>query len=261
MPAGDASCRNVPPGDFWVLIAARPSPSAPVEYSATRVTVAGRDQEQTVTTGPGGAVAGRVDADGGVSLPPQLEVVALGTDYELPSPVLGQPATAPSAPVASGAFTLSGLVGPQLFRVNGLPDGWTVKSVRLGGIDITDTPTTLGAPPAAPLQLVVTSQTGSIGGTVLDVTGQPAVGSRIVVFSNDPRTWGARSRFIATGEVSAAGRYLLHGLLPGNYLVAATSDLPDGAWGDPERLARLQPTAAAVTIAAGATATLDWRPR
>jgi hypothetical protein len=108
---------------------------------------------------------------------------------------------------------------------------------------------------------VVTSQTGSIQGTVLDVAGQPAVGSLVVVFSSDSRTWGARSRFIGTGEVGAAGRYLLHGLLPGKYRVAVVSDLPDGAWEDPERLARLQPTAPAVTITAGATATLDWRPR
>ncbi len=260
-PAGAAQCRNVPPGDYWLIVAARPGSAAPVEYSTTRVTVDGRDQNLVAATAPGAAVSGRVDTDGGVPLPPNLQVVALGTDYELPSPVLGQPATAPSAPVASGAFTLTGLVGPRLFRVNGLPDGWTVKSVRLGSTDITDTPTTLGVAPAPPLQLVVTSQTGSIGGTVLDVTGQPAVGSRVLVFSNDPRTWGARSRFIVTGEVTATGRYLLHGLLPGHYLVAAVTDVPDGAWEDPERLARLQPTATAVTIAAGTTATLDWRPR
>jgi hypothetical protein len=261
MPAGDALCQNVPPGDFWVLIAARPDPNAPVEYSATRVTVGGRDQNLAVTTGPGAVVSGRVDTDGGAPLPANLQVVALGTDYELPSPVLGQPATAPSAPVVSGGFALSGLVGPRLFRVNGLPDGWTVKSVRLGDIDITDTPTTPGATPAAPLQVILTSQTGSLGGAVFDVTGQPAVGSRVVVFSSDSRTWGARSRYIGTGEVGATGRYLLHGLLPGKYLVAVVSDLPDGAWEDPERLARLQPTAPAVTITAGATATLDWRPR
>jgi hypothetical protein len=223
--------------------------------------MAGHDQDLTVTTGPGVAVSGRVNTDAGTPLPPNLQVVALGTDYELPSPVLGQPATAPSAPVASGAFSLSGLVGPRLFRVNGLPDGWMVKSVRLGDTDITDTPSTPEATPAAALEVVLTSQTGSLGGAVFDVTGQPAVGSRVVVFSNDPRTWGARSRFIATGEVDANGRYLLHGVLPGAYLVEIVSDMPDGSWEDPERLARLQPMATLVTITAGATATLDWRPR
>jgi hypothetical protein len=261
MPAGDAQCRNVPPGEFWVLIAARPGPNAPVEYSATRVTVAGHDQDLTVTTGPGATVSGRVDTDAGTPLPPNLEVVALGTDYELPSPALGRPASAPSAPATGGAFSLSGLVGPRLFRVNGLPDGWTVKSVRLGDTDITDTPTAFGAMPVAPLQLVITAQTGSVGGAVFDVTGQPAVGSRVVVFSSDAQTWGARSRFIATGEVGPSGRYLLHGLLPGRYLVAVVGDMPDGSWEDPERLARLQPMATAVTVTAGATATLDWRPR
>ncbi|HEY6357036.1 MAG TPA: carboxypeptidase-like regulatory domain-containing protein, partial [Vicinamibacterales bacterium] len=260
-PGSAAQCRNVPPGDYWVIVAARPGPAAPVEYSTTRVKVDGHDRDLVVATVPGSAVSGRVDADGGLPLPPKLQVVALDTEYEVPAPAPGQPAAPPMAPVLSGAFTLSGLVGPRLFRVSGLPDGWILRSVRLGGTDITDTPTTLGSTSAAPLQLVVTPQTGSIGGTVLDVTGQAAAGSRVVVFSSDPRTWGARSRFIATGEVAATGRYLLHGLLPGTYLVAAVSDLPDGAWEDPERLARLQPTAAAVAIAAGVTATLDWRPR
>jgi hypothetical protein len=260
-PGNDAQCRNVPPGEFWVLVTARSGPTAPVEYSATRVTVAGHDQNLAVATAPGVTVRGRVDTDGGVPLPPNLQVVALDTEYEVPAPTPGQLATPAAAPVASGAFLLSGVVGPCLLRVNGLPDGWIVKSVRLGDADITDTPTAFAGSPAAPLQLVVTSQTGSIGGAVLDVTGQPAVGSRVVVFSNDSRAWGARSRFIATGEVAATGRYALHGILPGQYLVAVVSDLPDGAWEDPERLARLQATATVVTIRAGATATLDWRPR
>jgi hypothetical protein len=261
LPGGRAECPNVPPGDFWVLVAARPGPTAPVEYSVSRVTNDGHDQDLAVATVLGAAISGRVDTDDGTPLPPNLQVVALGTEYEMPAPAPGQPATPPAAPVASGAFAVSGLVGPRLLRVNGLPDGWMVKSVRLGDTDITDTPTAFGAASAAPLQLIVTSQTGSIGGTVLDVTGQPAVGSRVVVFSNDARTWGARSRFIATGEVGAAGRYLLHGLLPGKYVVAVVSDLPDGAWEDPEWLARLQPTATAVTIVASATAMLNWRPR
>jgi hypothetical protein len=260
-PGGSARCSNIPPGDFWVLIAVRPSPTAPVEYAATRVTVDGHDQSLAVATAPGVAVGGSVDTDGGVSLPPNLEVVALDTEYEVPAPAPGQSTAAAAAPVASGVFALSDLVGPRLLRVTGLPAGWIVKSVRLGDTDITDIPTTFEATSTTALHLVVTSQTGSIGGAVFDVTGRPAVGSRVVVFSSDARTWGARSRFIANGEVAATGRYLLHGLLPGAYLVAVVSDVPDGAWEDPEQLARLQPTATVVTITAGATATLDWRPR
>jgi hypothetical protein len=82
-----------------------------------------------------------------------------------------------------------------------------------------------------------------------------------VVFSEDARRWGARSRFIRTVEANAAGRYVVTGLLPGKYLVVAVDALDDGAWEDPDVLARLQSGAAPVTIAGTERLTLDVRLR
>ena len=263
LPSADtAACRNVAPGEFWLLIAARSGPAAPIEYSVSRVTIEGHDVNVTAVTAPGASLRGRVDTEGGVPLPFNLQVVALDTDFELPGAVVGQALTTPTAFVADGAFTFPDLMGPRLVRVAGLPDGWIVKNVQLGNADITDTPTTFAVTPDAPsVRLVITPETGSIDGVVLNAAGQPDSGSRVVVFSSDSRTWGARSRFIATTEAAPDGHYVIHGLLPGAYLVAVTNGLTDGAWEDPERLARIQPSAAPVTVTARATTTLDWRPR
>jgi hypothetical protein len=262
LSAGAAICPNMSPGDFWVLVAARSVSTGPNEYAVSRLTMEGRDASVTLVTAAGVGVGGRVESEDGVALPVNLHVIALDTDYELPAVAMGQPATAPSAPVTDGVFAIPDLMGPRLIRVGGLPEGWTVKAVQLGTTEITDTPTTFAAgPDSSALRVVITAQTGSVGGAVLTALGQPDVGSRVVVFSRDARTWGARSRFIATAETGPDGRYAIHGLLPGQYLVAVAAGLTDGAWEDPERLTRLQPSAAPITIAARATTTLDWRPK
>jgi hypothetical protein len=100
-----------------------------------------------------------------------------------------------------------------------------------------------------------------MAGVVLDTNGRPKAGARVVVFSTNTRDWHARTRRVLTTEAGADGRYSIHGLLPGTYLAIVGERMPDGAWEDPDVLARLQPTGVAVTITAGATQTLDWRPR
>jgi protocatechuate 3,4-dioxygenase beta subunit len=134
--------------------------------------------------------------------------------------------------------------------------------VSLGGDDITDTPKAFNESGAASgLRVVVTPQTGSVSGVVLDTNGRPKAGARVVLFSADARQWHVRSRGVATAEAGAAGHYAVRGLLPGRYMAAVVDRMADGAWEDPDVLGRLQLSAVAVTITAGAAQTLDWRPR
>ena len=42
-----------------------------------------------------------------------------------------------------GAFEIKGLIGQRLIRPTGLPAGWTLKSVTLNGVDVTDTGITI----------------------------------------------------------------------------------------------------------------------
>ncbi len=258
-----AQCPIVPPGDFWILVMARSAPNAAPEFGITKLTMAGRDvPDLSITTAPGVPVAGKVEAMDGAALPPNLRVSALETDYEYPSGVPDTPAVPPALVGSDGSFTFAGTPGPRLLRVVNLPADWAIASVAAGETDVSDTPTSFGAgAPAGGIRVVVTQKTGAVSGVVLDKTGQPKAGARVVIFSSDNRQWHARSRFVQTAEVAADGRYAVRGLLPGKYFAAVVDRLEDGAWEDSDVLGRLQATATPVTATAGATVTVDWRPR
>ena len=260
---GKATCTSVPPGDFWIMVTARAGgPNTPPEFGITRVTMSGRDlPDIIVPTAAPSPVQGRVEVDGGAPLPTGLRVVPLETDYEYPSGAGDTPAVPPATVAADGAFSFPGLPGRRLLRVQGLPAGWALSAVFLGADNIADTPKAFVEGSTSGIRIVVTPQAGTVSGVVLDTNGGPKAGARVVVFSTDPREWHARSRAVATAEVGADGHYAVRGLLPGKYVAIVAERMPDGAWEDPSVLGRLQPTGVAVTIAAGSTQTVDWRPR
>jgi hypothetical protein len=262
MPEGGSfQCPNVPPGDFWLLATSRAGPQTALEYSISRLTVESRDVVNLLLpTSPGTPVSGRVEVDGGGPLPASLQVSALETEYELPPPGGGSTPAPPATVGADGAFSFASLAGPRLVRVNRLPAGWAVKGVWLDDAEISDSPAPLGAPerPRA-LRVVLAPITGSVGGAVVNAARQPAAGAEVVVFSDDPTRWGARSRFIRKAEVGPSGQYLVTGLLPGKYCVAIVGPLDDGAWEDPDVLTRLKLAAKTIAVRGAERLTLDWR--
>jgi len=250
----------VPPGDYWLLGSVRPSAGADAEYGATRITVAGEDLKGlTVATVKGAPLTGRVEVESGAALPPNLRALAIETEFELPP--APQPPASGTVPVsgsvaADGTFTFTGVFGPRLFRIEPLPPTWALKSVLLDGADVTDTPMDFaGTPQPRSLRLVLTSRTASVSGSLEAPAGGPAAG-RMIVFSQDPRRWGLRSRLIKTVEVQADGRYSIAGLPAGRYFIIGVDELDENAWLDPEVLSRLQATATPLGLAEGQGLTL-----
>jgi hypothetical protein len=247
--------QTVPPGDFWLMGVARPA-SGPLEFGAMRIRTEGVDQPNLrVVTQPGVPVQGRVEAP---SLPAGLRLVAVETAYQLPS-IPGEAAFTWTTPInADGTFSFPGLFGPRVFRVLGLPDAWALQGVWSGDQEISDTPIDItGAAPPAPLRIVVTSETGTLSGVARNATGAPLAGARVVVFGDDERAWGPRSRVIKTVETGADGNYDVRGLLPGKYSAAAVSFLESMAWFDAGVLRQLKTGAQAVNVAANGKQTLD----
>lgn len=251
LQANQAMFPSVPPGEYWAMAAATPSPGADPEFAAVRAMVSGSDLNLTLTTARGTVLNGRVQVEGGeVAVPPGLRVIAETVGYELPNPA-GSGAPAAPAPVvgADSRFVMTGLFGPRLFRVGGLKDGWALSSVRLGESDITDMPMDVkAADPAVELVVVVTNNTGTIGGMLTDARKRAVPNGRVVVFPDDERQWTVRSRFLKTSLAGIDGSYSVGSLLPGKYLICALDWLDEGAWLDPDLLRRLRAFASPISV-------------
>ena len=82
-------------------------------------------------------------------------------------------------------------------------------------------------------------------------------GARVVVFGDDEKAWGFRSRAIKAAESGADGRYAIEGLLDGKYHIAAVPYLEEGSWMDAAILRRLQPMASPLAVAEAAKLTMN----
>jgi hypothetical protein len=255
---------SVPPGEYWLTAATLSGPGAAPEFSAQRLTISGQDvADLRVTTAKGVTVSGRVDADdSALSVPSRMQVTAFPTEFELPTPQSATPIGAAVTVNADGTFALGSVFGPCAFQLGPLKNGWALLGVWMGGQEITDTVVDVkSGMPVAALRFVITSKTATASGTVENDLGQPAPAARVVIFSHDARTWGARSRFIKSAEVTSDGRFSIDGLLPGEYDAAAVVALEEGAWFDPEVLGRLAPRASTVAVTVGQKLTLALKVR
>lgn len=243
---------RVPPGDYWLIGATRRDATSPVEYGVSRLTVFGQDlPDLVVSTAPGTAIHGRIEVESG-TLPTghRLTVVPHSTAFALPL-VQGQTGAPirPADVAGDGSFTFDGLFGPTLLRVDGLPPGWALRSVTIDGTDVTDAAMDFrGAPAPVQARIVVTAATGSVTGVAHDAEGRPAERARIVVFVDDERAWGWRSRQVHSVETDAGGRFTLDGILAGRYRAVAVPFLDDRSWMDATLLERLKPLATEVVV-------------
>ena len=90
----------------------------------------------SLTTSKGGTATGALAFDG--PRPASLTSIRADVDggrQRRPD----RSAAAPPSAKEDGTFELKGLTGPRLIRVGNAPPGWTLKSVKLNGTDITDT--------------------------------------------------------------------------------------------------------------------------
>jgi hypothetical protein len=80
-----------------------------------------------------------------------------------------------------------------------------------------------------------------------------------VVLAADSRKWGPYSRFIQRTRADSSGRFTVEGLPPGSYVAIASSSLPDGEEGNPDRLARWLAGQQPFELRSGKTETLELR--
>jgi hypothetical protein len=263
---------NVTPGHY--TIAARlggpgrggrggaPEPAqAQALWATTEVDVNGQDVSGIrLTLEPGMRVSGQVAFDG-TTPRPDLS----GARISL-SPILSGASVAvvtpPVQPDAQGRFTVDN-VTPGRYRwavIWPAAGSWSLKSATAqrretidAGLDVRP------GESIADAVLTMSDRSTTIQGTLQDTSGRPAADYFIVVYARDRVLQTPPSRRVSMVRPASDGSFTLRDLPPGDYLVAAATDLEQGEWRDPAFLAQLVPASIPLTLAEGETKRQDIR--
>jgi len=260
---GTFELRNISPGEYRLGVRNTHGSQGVVETGGASLTVGGEDIDGLViATKRGSAVSGTVVSEGGV--PPQqsvgglrISLVAIDEDKILPSGIL------PTDQVVRNdwTFKLTNVAGPYLFRLQGLPDDWTLKAVLLGDRDLTDEGVNIpdGGAEIGPVRIVITQRVTKISGSAVKTDGSPLSDGVVLVFAADEKLWGVGSRFVKLARTDAKGDFFLSGLPPERYCAVLLDYVTSGQWEDHNFLEQIRRDAIAFDLYDGITKQLSLK--
>jgi hypothetical protein len=154
--------------------------------------------------------------------------------------------------------------GSHLIRPNGgnALRGWALKSVTVGGREITDTPIDVKSNQRIDgVTLTFTDRLTEIDGSVTDDQNVPVTEFTVLAFSTDASLWRAQSRQIMTARPDQTGMFKIRGLPAGEYYLATVDPSEQGEWFEPAYLDQHRQGAMRVTLADGDVKTQNFRVR
>jgi hypothetical protein len=233
-----------------------PNPLTP-ETAALPLVVTGADVAGlSITTGTGGSVEGTFVADAGVTqpLPGNLGVTARSLWGSESMMRFG----------GGHTFRLAGLNGIATIAVDGLPEGWAVKSIVVDGVDRTDEPLDFRNGQQAAARIVLTDRitvvTGTVAGDGPLRDAEERAHHTVVVFPDDAKKWTYPSRYVRSARTDEQGAFRISGLpADERYLAVAVDFVEDGEWTDPEFLERARTGATTFSLSEGERRAIDVR--
>jgi uncharacterized protein (DUF2141 family) len=229
-------------------------------WAAADVPVAGSNVGGiTLIMQPGMKVSGRVVYDGAGSPPQNGRIRVTLAPFGQAASASG--ASSRTATVdQNGQFTVTGVM-PAEYRVRATgAGGWSAQSAVVGGVDALDF--SLVVPPGQDVANVLVSlndQPTQLSGTLLDAMGSPTAEYTVLVYPSDNRYWVPQARRIQATRPNTAGRFQFSGLPPGDYRLAALTDVEPGAWYDPSLLQQLGAASVPFSLQRGQSATQDLK--
>jgi hypothetical protein len=180
------------------------------------LTVASDIDNLLILTTPGATVAGQIVFEQGppVPMPTGMRVNALPGN---PEEMMGMASPNGAVVGPDQTFTMKGMLGEFLLRASA--QNQYLKSVTLGGEDITDTPREFKT--GDRVTLTLTSRASTLEGDVTDAKGQPTTDAALILFSEDKAAWRMNSFKTRRTIADANGHYRLPGLIAGRYYLAA----------------------------------------
>ncbi len=252
---GQFEIRNVPSGD-WVLQA---STGADVnqgqegEFVSRFVTINGTDVPDVhLQTSLGSRLEGRIIFEGNSAEDPtRVTVTTLPSDFDR-APLVGPTGRATGQPDAT--FRLTGLNGPRRLRLLRAPEGWSLKAIRVNGLDVTDEPLSFGTirESFTDVEVVLTNRAAGVIGRVTNAHGDAATDYTVIVFATDGDRWYQGSRFLRFTRAKTDGTFAIANLPPSEYYVAAVDRVQAnegfGEWQDPAFLESIVAQANRITV-------------
>jgi hypothetical protein len=261
--AGKFESTGLPPGDYTVTVRAAQGRGAAAGSTAALfgigvVSVNGVDIDTTITMGSGASVSGTIAFDAHTLKPPTSLAnarISLTPDRGR-APTLG---VMPATPDATGKFTFVG-VTPGRYRMSasGL-GGWFLRTATVGGGDAKDSSIEIGTADVAGMEITFTDLQQEINGDLLDASGQPAPEFFIILFPENKARWNSQTGRIMSTRPGGDGRFKFQNPPPGDYLIAAVTDVEQGEWNDPAFLQQLVSASTKISLAEGEKKTQSLR--
>ena len=253
---GSFAIGNVPPGRY--MLRARGDDTVTPQFASEPLTVGEADLTGlTVVLTPGGSISGTVLFPATQAKVPDLSQVRITA----PSLDPGMPGQGGARVDNDGRFSIEGLAaGQHLIRPQGGLRGWSLKSVTMGGRDVTDVPIDLrSGQKIADVTITFTDLQTQIGGTVTNDQGAPVTEYTVLAFSTNVDYWRPLSRHIMTARPDQTGKFTIRGLPAGEYYIVTVDPAEQGEWFDPAYLQEHRLGAARVTVGEGETKTRDFK--
>jgi carboxypeptidase family protein len=220
-PDGSFSLSGLAPGDY-LLSAAMPAGFGD-ESANAQVTVDGQDINglQMFTAKPSTLTGRVVSADAGAAQTLRPSAVLLGAMPRDPEPIFGGN-RGPVRVNDDGTFAITSRPGvTRLMLASSLPD-WTLKAVRLNGVDVTDSGVDVrGNEDIGGFEVELTNHLTSLSGLVTNGRGDYVADYFAIVFSQNRDKWSVAGRYVRTIRPGQDGRYTASGLPAGDYFAIA----------------------------------------
>ncbi len=262
--AGRFSIANVAPGEYTLMASEMrpPGEGADPEVAQAKITTGSEDLTGVTLIGSRGVIIrGTVAFDsqqsgGGGAKLSSVSLTAVPRNANATPAFRFGPGMRDTVN-DDGTFELRASSTPVLIRTMRAPQGFLLKAVIAGGQDVTDSGVAFkSGETVTGVQVVLTSRSTAISGTVTDSKGDPASDYAVVVFAEDSAKWGFMSRYISMARPDQQGAFQVKQLPPAQYLVVAVPYLEDGEQTNPETLERLRPLATGLDLAEGDQKTL-----
>jgi hypothetical protein len=257
-PDGTFVLTGLASGEYTVRAQSQSPSGSPPEVAIMTVTLAGTDVSGLqLMTIPPSMVSGSLIVD------PAAAASIKASEFRLVvTPLDRQDMSFNQPGPVKDDFTFEAAVQPgvNLVRLFGTQNGWALKAVRVGGLDVTDSGFVVKPnEPVQGIEIEVTGHPTEVSGLVTDNGGTVAKDYIAVIFASDERKWDGASRYIRTSRPDHDGRFTVSGLPPGDYQIMAVDALEPGQENDPEFLNQNKGDASAFSLNEGETKVINLK--